>query len=539
MSSDYPLRLAVDVSSRALLAVHEAGDHPAAPTPDALRLAVLAQGWPEDVLDGTLVAAFLEACRTGTAEVCLPVGQTTDGSVEVELAADRMSALLSIVPPRGGAPATEAQVRAALQEAGVVAGLREDILRQALARGHCEAVVVAEGRTPMPGTPTRFENLLDDPPAPADHDDHALVDYRNLGNLTLVAPGHPLMRRIPATPGVAGENVLGEPVAPPPQPDTPFARDLTGVEPDPDDPCLLRAAIAGVPVVLAQGVHVSSLLEVDAVDLTSGNVVFDGSLKVRGDITMGMEVRVTGDVAVSGTIEAARVHADGNITVNGGIIGMADNMRDAAGHARTARISCGGSVKARFISNAEVRAARDVAVEREIRQSEIIAGDSVRVGPPGSQSGAITGGSVHALKSVQAGTLGSLSAMPTVVRVGLDPYADEKHAALRRERAELAEQQDKLEKLVLFLASNPQKDVGGLGERCRNTLEQARLDMAQLQAREAQLARELLPLQTATITASRRFHGGVTLYLGGRMQEFLEGQVGGKATLAGDQIVIR
>ena len=61
--------------------------------------------------------------------------------------------------------------------------------------------------------------------------------------------------------------------------------------------------------------QVNPVVEVDAVDLTTGNINFEGSLQVRGDISATMEVRVTGDVVVNGTMEAALVEAGGNVTV--------------------------------------------------------------------------------------------------------------------------------------------------------------------------------------------------------------------------------
>ncbi|PVE20154.1 DUF342 domain-containing protein, partial [Microvirga sp. KLBC 81] len=174
----------------------------------------------------------------------------------------------------------------------------------------------------------RFESLLDRlKPRAQEIDELAQIDYRDLGSLLLVTPGMPLMRRIPPLPGIDGCNVLGQPVLPDELPDTPFNAEMSGVEIDPEDPNLLRAAIAGSPKLIHQGAQVNPVVEVDAVDLSTGNINFQGSLQVRGDISATMEVRVTGDVVVNGTMEAALVEAGGNVTVKGGIIGMAEAMQ--------------------------------------------------------------------------------------------------------------------------------------------------------------------------------------------------------------------
>lgn len=543
MSAENPIQLVVDEATQALSAIYQPdGVDPTPPTREALVAAVEAQGWDPEVLDDELVESFLSACREADGTVRLAVGAiVVHGSFELDVTPDLMSALLTITPPRGGNPVTEETVRDTLKARGIVSGIKDDVLRAAVARGECQNEVIAEGRPPTPGRLGHFESLLDALTERQQEDDeNAVIDYRNMGNLTLVAPGEPLMRRIPTIPGEPGEDVLGRAIEPPPLPDVPFASNLSGVETAPDDPDLLLAAIAGVPMVVPQGVLVNSLVEVDAVDLTSGNIEFDGTLRVKGDITMGMLVRVTGDVLVNGTIEAAHVHAGGNITVNGGIVGMADSfVRDARGNNRHARITCGGTVKARYIANAEISAGKNVAVEREVRLCTISAGESVLVGPPGSQQGVITGGEIHALKSVQSGSLGSMAGAPTEVRVGHDPHAASKRAALAEERRDLEDKKDKLEKLVLFLQANPHKNVNGVGDRARATLDQVLAGLRDLQLREEQLQRDLVPLQTATITAKKRFYGGVKLFIAGRRTEFIEDQIGGRAGLENGEIVIR
>jgi hypothetical protein len=91
----------------------------------------------------------------------------------------------------------------------------------------------------------------------------------------------------------------------------------------------------------------------------------------------------------------------------------------------------------------------------------------------------------------------------------------------------------------MFLQANPQRASGDVVERARNTHTKLIGDLAGLETEEAQLARDLLPQQNATIAATRRFCSGTKIQLGNKMQEFLEDQVGGKAGLEEGEIVIR
>ena len=352
------------------------------PSWDSLAAMATAQGWSTEALDNHAVIAFIDLCRQATEPVQVPVGKLIDGSFDLEVDAACMSALVTLHPPKGGKPVSLPVLRQAIADQGIVHGVLEKELAEALERGGAQTVLIAQGTPPTRGTPTRFESLLDRlKPRAQEIDELAQIDYRDLGSLLLVTPGMPLMRRIPPLPGIDGCNVLGQPVLPDELPDTPFNAEMSGVEIDPEDPNLLRAAIAGSPKLIHQGAQVNPVVEVDAVDLSTGNINFQGSLQVRGDISATMEVRVTGDVVVNGTMEAALVEAGGNVTVKGGIIGMAEAMQDSASDAaaRTAHIVCGGEVRARFIANAIISAGQNVEVEREIRQSSIAAGGSVTV----------------------------------------------------------------------------------------------------------------------------------------------------------------
>ena len=541
MGNEATLQLTLDPDSGALVATCTPSDGTETnPGWDELAAAAQAQGWGPEVLDHSGVAAFVTQCREAEPGTLVtgPVGAVLDGALRIDVEPDRMAALLTLTAARGGRAMARADIDAALAAQGVVAGIDDEAVSQALQRGHCEALPIARGVPAQPGTPTRFESLVPSPLARA-HDDDAPVDYRELGTLVLVQPGTALVRRIPAVPGTAGLDVLGQPVPPEPVPDLPFATGLAGVAPDEQDPCLLRATAAGAPMLVPQGAQVNSVVEVAAVDLNSGNIEFDGTLRVKGDITTGMTVRVGGDVVVGGTVEAAHITAGGSLTVNGGIIGMAEAAPgDHTAGPRTAQVQCEGSVKARFIEHAAISAGQQVVAEREIRHSQVLAGHSVMVGPPGSQQGVVTGGEVCALHSVRAGTLGSMAAVPTVVRVGLDPHAEARRADLQATRARLGEEKAKLEKVLMFLQMHPEKAAADVGERARNTYAKACADLQDLDLHEAELERRLEPLQTATIIAAKRYFGGVTLQVGMKVTTLLEDQPGGKARLEAGQLVI-
>lgn len=448
-----------------------------------------------------------------------------------------MAVFLTITPAQVGDDVDLQEIHEALEQAGVVHGVDAAVLEQAVRAGRCDQLCIAQGAPATAGSPTRFESLLDDlREKTRSAADDATVDYRELGNLLLVAPGDALMRRVPATPGRDGLTVTGKVLPAPAHVQIPYAGDLTGVAPDANDPDLLRAAIAGTPALRPHGVIVDPVVEVQAVDLQSGNIHFDGALRVHGDIKAGMTVQVKGDAVVMGTVEAATMRVGGNLIVHGGIVGGSPARMPSTASEHLARIDCEGSVQALFINHASVSAGGDLRVEREIFSSDVAAGNAVTVGT--ASGGSIVGGRTRALRCVQAATLGSMTGTPTEIQVGLNPNADSQRQTLERERRRLEEDRDKLEQLIIFLQRNPAKAEGGLGERVSLTHAKTLGELALIGEKEQALADELRLLEGATIEARRQFWDGVQLRIGKRARTLLEDLPAGRALLRDDEVMI-
>ena len=185
------------------------------PNWDSLAAAAAEQGWTTEALDNHAVIAFIDMCRDAVAPVQGTIGKVQDGSYELELSADRMAAMITLLPPKGGRPVALQTVRQALADQGIVHGLLETELAEAVEQGRTGTLLVAQGTPPTRGTPTRFESLLDRlKPRAQEIDELAQVDYRDLGSLLLVTPGTPLMRRIPRCPASMAATCWASPCCP-------------------------------------------------------------------------------------------------------------------------------------------------------------------------------------------------------------------------------------------------------------------------------------------------------------------------------------
>jgi len=362
--------------------------------------------WPLDMRDETVVAAALHAADGrprvfGTIAPSAPVAD--DSPVAVKVAGDEFTAWLL---PWAPVPIEQETLAAALQAAGVSAGIDQALCAQLIGQILQTPVVIARGRPPREGTDARAEFVLEylkASRAPTVRED-GRVDYRDIGGQPLVAAGDLLVRKVPLVPSEEGLTVRGKtlPVKPPKDFDL---RRLAGQNTVLDEAGLtLTAKIGGLATRVGDRVAVMPLYSVPGdIDFKIGNVDFEGNLVISGGIKPGFRVRATGDIQIGGTVEAAHIEAGGAVTILGGIVGQGEAV-----------VRASGAVTARFVEQAEIHAGGPVTIGSEIRQSTVIS----EVGVTVAGAGRIVGGLVRGRDFVEAKILGSPSGSQTTVQAG-------------------------------------------------------------------------------------------------------------------------
>jgi uncharacterized protein (DUF342 family) len=532
--------LTEDAETHKLIAHFEPAEGRMPPDSAFVRQFIADQGLEDCFIDDHAITAFTVKCREVSqaegqvAPVDVAIGERRDGYVEVSLSDNRMSAWLTLIPAKGGKSTAVAEINGAIASKGVVHGLKGDVLSQAILSGDCNAVLIAEGTEPTPGVVAKFESQLD---ALLAHDasDYDKVDYRDLGDLLLVDPGTPLLKRIPAIQGVDGMDVCGRVVPVKPVPDAGFAKGLSGVNVSADDANMLVAVISGQPKVQSNGATVNPVIDIQHIDLETGNIEFDGTVKVKGDIKSGMSVRVSGDVVVQGTVESAEIVAGGDVVVKGGIVGRADSSTT---NVESARITCNGSLEALFVEHVRVMAGKDITIHTAARQSELYAGQEILVGKAGSSQGQLVGGQARALLKIKAAVLGAPSGTPTVVQVGFDPRMNTERLAIEQNRKRRLEEYARIKQLLTFIEQHPSKGEGGVKEKAMKTREQIDIDLENMEARLAEINDQLELVDGASIEVGKQIYGGVNLQVGNKLMHVLDERMGGKIRLVDDEILI-
>jgi len=337
-----------------------------------------------------------------------------DGTFKLRVDDDRLKAYLRVTPAAGGEPVQREAVKTALEQEDIRQNLSLERVATVVRNADDQEHVIAEGIAPENGAAAFFEPLVAEMVDRRPRiDDSERADFRDLGGVVTVTAGQSLIRRHPPTEGVAGTDVHGLPIPPKPGEEKRFKQHAKGVEVDESDPNILRASIDGQPIWKKETVMVSPTLDLDAVDLSTGNIDFNGTVRIRGEVAQGMRIRARDDIQVNGMVDGATLEAGGDVVIRGGVIGQRRRGRDTF----NALIRCEGTVEARFLEHVEVRCGGDLMVKDLLAHCDVTAGERIVVGAQGTRKGHILGGSYEAFEIIRAIQLGSPSGAETQLKV--------------------------------------------------------------------------------------------------------------------------
>jgi uncharacterized protein (DUF342 family) len=167
------------------------------------------------------------------------------------------------------------------------------------------------------------------------------------------------------------------------------------------------------------------------VNLSSGNIVFDGPVVITGNVEHGALVSAAGDLEIQGVIEECVVKCGGSLTASGVISGPKGIVR------------VGGDAKVAFISNATLEVRGSLSVTGNITGSNVMVKKDIHVG--GEQS-LIVGGHLEFGENVTCKNLGRSSGQVTKLTGGFDPFLARRVAILSKRLERLMAHKDEIKK---------------------------------------------------------------------------------------------
>lgn len=296
-----------------------------------------------------------------------------------------------------------------------------------------ENVVIAEGVRPVMGKDAEITihfDTVDKKPKIVD----GKVDFKNIDNIIMVEKGDVLITKKPAIQGSKGRNIKGEEVTPAP------VKDIVILPGDGatvnEAGTIFTATVDGYvdygnkrlgvyPVYIVKG----------NVDYSTGNIKFNGSVHVKGDVLSGFRIEADKHILVDGICQDCEIVAKGNVILRTGIKCTGSGL-----------ISAGGSAILGYAEKAKVYARENIEIKKYSFNSDLYAGTKIDAM---SGDGIVAGGLIRAFQDISVKQLGTNGNSKFTVILGMKYYIEFELEKLRREKQRI---QATLERIDLALS---------------------------------------------------------------------------------------
>lgn len=427
-----------------------------------------------------------------------------DGGIDIFISPDKMEGYIILYPPIGG---NDISFDSALKKINekIKYGLDINKLRNIIdKRIYGKKICIAKGKKPIDGkdgyihykfnTKTNFTPKINE---------DGSVDFRNLGLIVNVKKGDILAEIINPQKGEDGFNVVGEKIPHKVGKKTipKYGKNVIIT----NDGLYLVSEIDGQVLLEGNKVIVKEIYEVKGdVDNSTGNIVFNGTIRIDGCVRTGFSLEAKGDIEVKGVVEGAKINSDGNIILNSGIQGY-----------NKANINSRGNVIAKYIENSVINCEGIVTTDA-IMHSEVYSNDCINVE---GKKGLIVGGTCRATNEINAKTIGSSMATVTNIEVGIDPGLKIKYEELSNKSKEINNSLDKIEKSVKVLdrlakANKLDKKKQDLYLKLINTKKQLLIRNNILIREKAELSKRIDKLSNGKVRVKNTIYPGVKITVG-------------------------
>ncbi|WMC92990.1 DUF342 domain-containing protein [Kineothrix sp. MB12-C1] len=328
-------------------------------------------------------------------------------SYKIVVNPDKMTAIVRFYPSsHGGENITKKEFMDDLGFKGIKYGIQEEEIDKYFEkRRYCEDIIVARGKEPRHGSDAYIEYYFKtDLKAKPTLKEDGSVDFFHLNTINHCHKGEVIARLFPEDAGESGTNVAGERIKPRDvkKKVLKYSRNVTLSE----DKLSMISEVDGHVTLVDEKVFVSDVLAVDNVDNSTGNIDYEGSVKIKGNVCANFTVKARGNIEVQGVVEGAYLEAGGDIIIARGMNGMNRGILRAQ-----------GNIISKFMENTTAMAGGYVSAE-SILHSTVQSASEITVS---GRRGFITGGRVSATNTITVKTLGSSMGADTIIEVGADP----------------------------------------------------------------------------------------------------------------------
>ncbi|MCK9225936.1 MAG: FapA family protein, partial [Candidatus Muirbacterium halophilum] len=338
-----------------------------------------------------------------------------NGSFDIDISSDKLKVFLTVYPPVGkGSPVTVEKVKKYLEKIQVNYGIDWQIINNYVSNAIKKNKIIrkkliAKGIPAFDGKAETYILHFEKKYNNEKITDNEKIDYRDINKVKSVESGEKIISIIPGEPSKEGIDVTGNKIIPAvlkeeklfPGLNTKFVENENAVYSEIEGRVHIgeNNQVSVYPELVIQGDF----------DLEIGNINFDGSLIIHGNINDGFDINVRGDIHVDGNIYSSNVYSNGNITVIKGILTKEKCI-----------VKADKNISAKFIENSFVSAGNDVYISKAAIRSTIIAGNKVIAS---GEKGQLVASLVYGFNGIECVEAGSPMGTTTRLIAGLNYYS--------------------------------------------------------------------------------------------------------------------
>lgn len=354
--------------------------------------------------------------------------------IEVETSQDSMKLFVKFIKPPKGQEFTPTKelVMEAIEAAGVVFGVKEDLIEKLIARPiYNIKIQVGEGEPAKEGKDgfVDYYVVKDSEYKPEVNEDED-VDFKNLDYFQMVTKGQMLAYiHFPET-GADGKDLFGREL---PGRDGKEAKSPAGKNTElNEDGTMLYSACDGIVNYVGDTVNINDVIHIAGnVDNNTGNINFSGDVIIEGDVSEGFAVTAGGSIIVKGVVESCQIEAGGDVQIVKGV-----NGGDGS------HIKVGGDLRSPYIEHAKVDVDGDILAE-SIIESDVTCEGDIDISNAGK--GVLVGGTVNVKGNLVVKTLGNENERITNIKIiGIETGIQDEITSLNVEKETALKNVEKL-----------------------------------------------------------------------------------------------
>ncbi len=364
-------------------------------------------GYGKHELDTESLETLIKLSESNSAEE-IDLEAHIDANFSIDIDEQQLNATLNYNPAFCGADLDPESVLEAIEELGLA---RDKIniqrIKEILSSEIDISESIVQGQPAINGEDGTIDVIFDaDPNTGPRRLGNGQVDHYETHTYITVDIDTVLLRRNPATPGSTGETVFAEPIEATPGVDIEFELN-DSVKLSSEDNNVLLAAKSGHPILIPNSVIIDDTLTLDEASLETGNVEFDGSILIKGDVKPNIRIQASGDIFVGGLVENSQLIAGNNVTIESGIISTVTyDEKDPDNFEYSTLIQAENDIQMKYCNSVKAIAGGSIFIENYSMHSHLNATIDVILGVNHGK-GILIGGLTEAENTIEANVVGS------------------------------------------------------------------------------------------------------------------------------------